>query len=62
MFEKLYHHRFGNERSHSSRHDYGTQDAAERMSYHSVKAALSLVASVELLALLAARAAQYVHR
>jgi hypothetical protein len=48
VFEKLYHHRFGNERSHSSRHDYDTQDAAERMSHHSAKAALSLVASVEL--------------
>ena len=31
MFERLYHHRSGNERSHNSRHDCGTQDAAERI-------------------------------
>ena len=36
------------ERSHNSRHDCGTQDAAERMIRHSARAAPSWVASVEL--------------
>ena len=39
MFERLYHHRFGNERSHNSRYDCATQDAAERIIRHSARAA-----------------------
>ena len=62
MFERLYHHRSGNERSHNSRHDCGTQDAAERMIRHSAKVFPSSVVSVEPLAPLVARAVQYGHR
>ena len=62
MFERLYHHRSGNERSHNSRHDCDTQDATERMIRHSAKVFLSWVASVEPSAPLIATAVQYGHR
>jgi hypothetical protein len=62
MFERLFHHLFGNERSHNSRHDCDTQGAVERMIRHSTTVFPSSVVSMETLALLVATVFQCGHR